>query len=309
MPTRCCIPPERWAGYICSNPLQADHVEVPRYARPSRRTCRGGRTGGCHHGPPGEQPRVLEDVAEPCRPAAVGRDRRRAGRRRLDARHDVEERALPTTRRADHRDERLAAHLEVEPVQRPHGRLVLRRRRELLHDLRRLQDRHVGSSRSSPITIALLRPEVPDRPAPGVDRPVDPLDDPSVDDDHHDEHDDAPGHQPVVVRRRLIPVAGAEPGTLVAPEPLDENDAAPRRDDRQPDPGDQCACHRRQRQITGPRRARDVVGIRHVPEVAGDREGPLQDVDDQPGVADTTAQKTGALIPNPNHMTPNSAHI
>ena len=28
-----------------------------------------------------------------------------------------------------------------------------------------------------------------------------------------------------------------------------------------------------------------------------------------PGIADTTAQKTGALIPNPNHMTASSAHM
>ena len=28
-----------------------------------------------------------------------------------------------------------------------------------------------------------------------------------------------------------------------------------------------------------------------------------------PGTADTTAQKTGALNPNPNHMTPSRAHM
>ena len=28
-----------------------------------------------------------------------------------------------------------------------------------------------------------------------------------------------------------------------------------------------------------------------------------------PGVAETTAQKTGARTPNPNHITPSSAHM
>ena len=277
--------------------VQADHVDVPLDVRP--------RLVGllpvhvqeiAHHGPPRQQPRVLEDIAEPGRSAALGRDRDVSRRRLLDAGHDVQERALAAPRRTHHRDERLTTHLEVEAVQRSDGRLVLGRRRELLHDLRCLQVRQLPAPTPS---LRRMRSTPRQRGAARSTRSMIPR---SIS-DHHDQHDDAPRHQPVVVRRRLVPVPGPEAGALVAAEPLHEDDASPRGDDREADAGDQRAGHRGQHEVADPGRSRNVVGVRHVTQVARDRQGPLQHVDDQSrrGGDDRAEDRGADTEPEPHH--------
>ena len=106
------------------------------------------------HGTPRQEARILEHVAEPRGRAVVGGDGDAPGRRRLDPGDDVQEGALPAPRRtrpSRRRSEPLISN--VESVECPDGRLMLRGRRELLDDL----VRSAGSPLARPSADSGLR--------------------------------------------------------------------------------------------------------------------------------------------------------
>src|SRR5687767_14507628 len=198
MPTRCCMPPDRWAGYMCSKPWRPT-MSMYRsmcalvssvFCRCTYRrlliTVRQGSSLGSwktypsRAGPPPSAVTVTSPVVGSSMPDTMFRNV-------------------------------LLPHPDGPTIETNVWPLISKSRPS---SARTVGWFFVGGGNSFTTFVArrfaiplALRPEGRDRPTPAMRGAIDPLDDPSIHEDHHDEHDDAPGHQPVVVRV-LVPVPG-----------------------------------------------------------------------------------------------------
>ena len=141
-PTRCRMPPESAAGRFRSAPREPDHVDVPLDAL--RRRPRGASPGAPRERRAGCcRIRVIHGMSEKFWNTTMrsipGRRISRPSRTTppadgaLEARDDVEQRALAAPGMPDHRDELTLLDLEIHVTEDAHLASALQRREELGH--------------------------------------------------------------------------------------------------------------------------------------------------------------------------------